>query len=192
MSGDPACFLLGIFTFINIELMPANPPNKDVPTQHPIPFDQNVMSTRCPTRLGSGLGLPSNSWQPCLPPLPTLIGPFVLNNYRLRIFHVLKVMITIIPRIITVISKIMAAPPDFNQRLDSKEPMSCQSCCYKKLISIKRSSPSIRFAHQILCLSAAASQMIFWLSSIGGLTAKLRSVTQPVYVRIISNGPYRT
>ena len=166
MSADRAWFLLGIFTFINIELMPANPPNKDVPI--PIPFDQNVMNqVSNKTRLG--LGLPWNSWQPSRPPLPTLIGPFVLNNYRLRIFHAPKVVITIVLRIITVISKIMAAPPHFNQRLDSKEPMSCQSCRYKKLISIKRSSPSIRFAHQILCLSAAASQMIFWLSSIGAV-----------------------
>ena len=135
----------------------------------PIPFDQNVMNqVSNKTRLG--LGLPWNSWQPSRPPLPTLIGPFVLNNYRLRIFHVLKVMITISPRIITVISKIMAAPPHFNQRLDSKEPMSCWSRLNKKLISIKRSkSPSIRFAPQILCLSAAASQMIFWLSSKGAV-----------------------
>ena len=106
--------------------MPANPPNKDVPIPVSIPFDKNVMNqVSNKTRLG--LGLPWNSWQPSRPPLPTLIGPFVLNNYRLRIFHVLKLVITIILRIIpAVISKIMAAPPNFNQRMDSKEPMSCQ------------------------------------------------------------------
>ena len=54
------------------------------------------MYTRCPTRLGWALaGLPWNSWQPS-PPLPTLIGPFVLNNYRLRILDAPKVAITII------------------------------------------------------------------------------------------------
>ena len=92
----------------------------------PIPLNQNVKNqVSNKTRLG--LGLPWNSWQPSRPPLPTLIGPFVLNNYRLRIFHVLKLVITIVLRIIpAVISKIMAAPPNFNQRMDSKEPMSCQ------------------------------------------------------------------
>ena len=86
-------------------------------------------------------------------------------------------MITaIVVCIITVISNFMVAPPDSNQRLDSKEPMSCQSWTHKKLISIKRSSPSIRFADQILCLAAADRQMISWLSSIAVALQKRQSI----------------
>ena len=163
---------LGIFTRLTIELMPAKP---RIRTYQPILFDQNVVY-QVSSLPWPGLRLARNSWQGSWP-LPTLIGPFVLNNYRLRIFHAPKVVITIVLRIITVISKIMAAPPHFNQRLDSKEPMSCQSCRYKKLISIKRSSPSIRFAHQILCLAAADRQMISWLSSIAVALQKHQSIT---------------